>query len=173
MPASPLFEIPELDFDAPAVSRRGLEDYNPHRGEMALLDGVLWDDRPAFDRAIAYHTAHADAFWVPGHIPGSPIMPGVLMVEAGAQLASYLYYAKSKATWFAGFARIEETVFRGQVVPGDTLLLLCEGIRYQPKRFITRVQGLVSGSIVFESTITGLAFPKVPKHAAHSSASTT
>ena len=88
-------------------------------------------------------------------------MPGVLLVEAGAQLAAWLYYQVTPRRWFAGFTRIEDTSFHIQVVPGDTLILLCECRKRSEKRFICDIQGLVDGQVAFKSLITGMAFPKV------------
>ena len=142
------------------VPRAEIERYNPHRGAMALLDAIVWHDAE-LTRAVAIKQVRDDEFWVSGHIPGRPLMPGVLMVEAGAQLASFLYYKRSGLDTFAGFTRIEDTAFRGQVFPGDTLYILCREVRYSPKRFITDIQGVVADQIMFEGRITGMSFPNL------------
>ncbi|XOV75755.1 MAG: 3-hydroxyacyl-ACP dehydratase FabZ family protein [Phycisphaerales bacterium] len=125
-----------------------------------MLDRLIWMDDEC-DNAVGIHNVPQEAWWHDGHIPGMPLMPGVLMVEAGAQLASLMYYKRSAQTCFAGFTRIEDVRFRGQVTPGDDLLLLCQGIKYNPKRFITKIQGVVNGEIVFDGNITGMVFPKM------------
>lgn len=160
MPTELLFDISSIDLSAVVHTREEIGHWNPHRGIMALLDRLVWCDE-TLDHAIALVEARSDAFWTSGHIPGYPLMPGVLMVEAGAQLSSLMYYKRSGRTWFAGFTRIEETAFRGQVVPGDDLYILCRCEKYHEKRFVSTVQGLVNGQIVFDSLITGMAFPKV------------
>ena len=91
-----------------------------------------------------------------GHFPGRPILPGVLMVEAGAQLASFLFHGRRNDDSIAGFTRIENAVFRGQVTPGHDLILLAREVKYQPKRFISDIQGVVDDRLVFESRITGM-----------------
>lgn len=160
MPVKLLFDIEPIDLSACLYDKEAIGKFNPHRGAFALLDRVVWID-DTLNRAIAVKNVRDDEFWVDGHIPGRPLMPGVLMVEAGAQLASVLYYKRSDATWFAGFTRIEDTAFRGQVVPGDELILLAKVKKYHLKRFVSRVQGVVNGNIVFESLITGMAFPRM------------
>jgi 3-hydroxymyristoyl/3-hydroxydecanoyl-(acyl carrier protein) dehydratase len=55
-----------------------------------------------------------------------------------------------------GFTRCTDTVFRGQVVPGDTLYLLAKGVSSGARRFVTRAQGVVNGKLVFETTISGM-----------------
>ncbi|MCA9305513.1 MAG: hypothetical protein KDA16_03215 [Phycisphaerales bacterium] len=155
-----LFETDAIDLGALTLDRKALERWLPHRGQMLLLDGLVWRDDD-FNRGIAVKHVRDDEFWCAGHIPDYPLMPGVLMIEAGAQLSSVLYYMRSGKEWFAGFTRIENTVFRGQVRPGDDLYILCVGLKYNPKRFVTQIQGVVNNEIVFDSTITGMAFPNV------------
>lgn len=153
----PLFELDGVDRLGIVIDRTGLEAYIPHRGLMMLIDGVVWHNDD-YSRGVAVKHVRADEFWCAGHIPGRPLMPGVLMVEAGAQLASFLYYARVDHRKFAGFTRIENTVFRGTVTPGDDLLLLADLVRFQPRRFIYDLQGMVGDRIVFESRATGMIF---------------
>jgi 3-hydroxymyristoyl/3-hydroxydecanoyl-(acyl carrier protein) dehydratase len=58
---------------------------------------------------------------------------------------------------FLGFLRCENASFRGQVVPGDTFVILVNEIEATPRRFISNVQGIVNGKLVFEAKITGMA----------------
>jgi len=156
----PFIDLATLKVTTPLMRRADIEQVIPHRGVMLMLDEVLWMDSTC-DLGVAVKRIRDDEFWVSGHIPGFPLMPGVLMIEAGAQLASLMYYKRSAARWFAGFTRIENTVFRGMVVPGDDFYLLCRCVKYNIKRFISEVQGVVNGQVVFESLITGMAFPSV------------
>lgn len=160
MPAEIIFDLTGIDLDTRILSREDIARVNAHRGEMALLDAIVWLDE-GLSRGVALHEVRHDAFWVAGHIPGRPIMPGVLMIEAGAQLASFIFFKRTAIQSFAGFTRIEDVAFRGQVVPGDRLYLLCKEVKFSPKRFITDIQGLVNGHIVFEGRITGLMFPNL------------
>ena len=100
-------------------------------------------------------TCGADEFWVPGHIPGRPLFPGVLMIEAAAQLASF--YTRNFVGWkgFIGFGGVEETKFRGQVVPPCRLHLLGQLRWNRHGRIGCTVQGLVNGTLVFETGIVG------------------
>lgn len=158
MAGEPILDLAAIDVDRPMFTRDQVALVNPHRGHMALLDAIVWvDDRNS--SGVAVKRVRNDEFWVPGHIPGKPVLPGVLMVEAAAQLSSFLYYRRSGVSWFAGFTRIEETTFRGLVRPGDTLFLLATEIKYHIKRFKTHVQGVVNDQVVFEGKITGMVFP--------------
>lgn len=160
MPAEPIIDISGVDLTRSVESREGIARYNPHRGQMALIDSIVWHSDDLL-KGVGLWRVRADEFWVAGHIPGDPLMPGVLMIEAGAQLASYMYYKKSGVTWFAGFARIEDVSFRGRVVPGDEFYLLCNVTKFGLRRFEADVQGMVRGEITFGASITGLAFPKM------------
>lgn len=150
-------DLKTIDLDRFMLSREQIEQYLPHRDVMLQLDGVVWhaDD---FTHAVAVKHVRPDEFWTKGHIPGRPILPGVLMVEAGAQLASIMYYVRVKTDKFAGFTRIENTAFRGMVVPGDTLYLVSREVKFSPRRFVADLQGVVDDKIVFESRITGMLF---------------
>lgn len=154
----PFVDLSTIDLSRVMMPREAIEKFLPHRDVMFMLDdGVVWhaDD---FTLAVAAKKIGANEFWAKGHIPGRPIFPGVLMVESGAQLSSIMYYARVKTDKFAGFTRIEDTAFRGMVVPGDTLYLISREVKFSPRRFVADLQGVVDDRIVFESRITGMLF---------------
>lgn len=150
-----LFDITGIDLQKVQIGPEEIEKINPHRGAMRLLDGICWTT-PGMDRAVAFKDVRADEFWVSGHVPGRPILPGVLMIEAGAQLASYLFLRRASWAKFMGFTGVDEVRFRGMVAPGDRLYLLGEEVEFRPRRCICRVQGMVNGTMVFEALITGM-----------------
>ena len=155
MPAAHLFDISGVDLSAVAIAPDRVGELNPQSGDMRQLDHVIWHDK-ALAHAVGVKAASPDEFWVSGHIPGRPLFPGVLMIEAGAQLASIIFRLRSQEERFLAFTRCDEVVFRHQVVPGDTLLLLMKEVQFKPRRFICRTQGLVHDQIAFEATITGM-----------------
>lgn len=122
---------------------------------MRHLDWVAWVN-PEISQAVGVKIVRHDEFWVPGHIPGRPIMPGVLMIEAGAQLCSYMQQKKLGSEGFLAFTRCDDCSFRGQVVPGDTLHLLALEVERNRRRFVSKTQGVVKDKLVFEATITGM-----------------
>lgn len=150
-----ILNLDAADLSRVVVSKDEIARVNPHRGPIVQLDGILWHDE-GYTCAIGYKDVREDEFWVDGHFPGNPVMPGVLMVEAGAQVTSFLFYSRKGAPCVAGFTRIEDTVFRGKVRPGDRLMILSKEIKYRPRIFISALQGLVDGKIAFESKITGM-----------------
>ncbi|MHC4416081.1 MAG: 3-hydroxyacyl-ACP dehydratase FabZ family protein [Planctomycetota bacterium] len=158
MAAQPLFDMSRIDLTQLAVSPEAVGEVNPHRGPMRQLDYVIWktDDNKT---GLGVKHVREDEFWVSGHIPGRPLLPGVLMIEAAAQLCSVLQQIRPgfEKQRFLGFTRCDNAVFRGQVVPGDILYLLAKELSYRPRRFVSATQGMVNGRIVFEATITGMA----------------
>lgn len=150
-----LFSIEDIDTSAVVASREQIGEMNPHRHEMALLDRVVWVGE-GFTRGVAAWDVKPDEFWVRGHFPDRPMLPGVLMVEAGAQLACYLYNKQHGSSQLAAFLRIEDTVFRRSVEPGETLVILCREIKRSARRFISELQGVCDGQVTFESRIHGM-----------------
>lgn len=136
--------------DADAVGRM-----NPQCGGMRQLDHVVHLDHGTGLIAGIKHVRH-DEFWVPLHIPGRPLMPGVLIIEAAAQLSSIYFLTKSDPGRFLGFARCTDVAFRGQVLPGDTLVLVAKEVSWSPRRFICDTQATVDGRLVYEGRITGM-----------------
>jgi 3-hydroxyacyl-[acyl-carrier-protein] dehydratase len=154
--APPLFVDPAgIDFNNVVAGVEEIERVNPHRFGMRMLDGLVYINRPDM-LCVAYKDVRHDEFWVPGHIPGRPLFPGVLMIEAAAQLASYLAKLWLNIESFMGFAGVDAVKFRGQVVPGDRLVLLGKGVDLRPRRCICDVQGVVRGALVFEARVTGM-----------------
>ncbi len=155
MVPSLLFDISSMDLNKVVLDRAGIEQINPHRGPMRMLDGVIYlaDDLTA---GLAYKDVKPDEFWVEGHIPGRPIFPGVLMIEAAAQLASLVTLKRLTNLKFMGFGGCDDVKFRGQVVPGDRILILGKEVEFRPRRIVCRSQILVRGTMVFEATITGM-----------------
>ena len=103
--------------------------YIPHRHPFLLVDQVL--EIEAYKRIVGIKNVTASEYFFPGHFPGSPVMPGVLMVEALAQLASILsVYSneefRGKLIFFAG---IDKARFKRKVIPGDQLILTADVLR--------------------------------------------
>jgi len=150
-----LFDLDEIDLSQRLLGRKELLRWNPHRGDMALLDHVVWSD-DNFMRGVGLKEVRDDEFWVAGHFPGQPMYPGVLQVETGAQLACYLFNASLGQPMIAAFLRMESASFRHKVVPGDDLYLLCQSIKRGRRNFTCDVQGLVHDTLAFEVRISGM-----------------
>lgn len=150
-----VFPLEGIDLSARQASRAAIERWNPHRDHMALLDAVVWVS-PDYRQGVALKHVRDDEFWVSGHFPGKAIFPGVLMIEAAAQLACYMFLTRRNRPGVAAFLRIDNAAFRSMVVPGDDLYLLAKEVKHQRRRFITDVQGIAGGKIAFEAQIAGM-----------------
>jgi 3-hydroxyacyl-[acyl-carrier-protein] dehydratase len=155
MPPHTLFDISGIDLNKVLFGPEEIRQVNPHRGDMEMLQGVIWADE-TIHALVGYKDIRADEFWVAGHIPGRPLFPGVLMIETAAQLASF--YTKKYIKWpgFIGFGAANECRFRGQVVPGQRMIFLCQLIWHRHRRINCKAQGLVDGNLVFEGEIVGV-----------------
>ncbi len=156
MPPQLLFDISAIDLNHDVLDQEAIRRYNPHRGDMEHLDGVNWYDGTG--QSIGYKDVRADEFWVPGHIPGRPLLPGVLMIEAAAQLSSVYIHHVYKRTGFIGFGGIESCKFRTPVTPGCRLYILIKQSDARHRRFTCEAQGVVNGQLVFETKIVGTVF---------------
>lgn len=155
MPPSLLIDLENIDHSKVVFDRSDIEHYIPQMYEMAQLDGILWHD-PETLKALGYKDITEDEFWVRGHIPGRPIMPGVIMIEAAAQLSSYYMKKFGGVKGFLGFSGIEYAKFRGTVEPGSRLLLLGQILKVRSRQFTSQVQGIVDGKMVFDTVIAGM-----------------
>jgi 3-hydroxyacyl-[acyl-carrier-protein] dehydratase len=155
MPPTLLVDISKIDLSKVVFNRDDILTVNPQNYEMQQLDGIIWYNKEA-NEILGFKDVTDKEFWVRGHIPGRPLMPGVIMVEAAAQLSSFYVKKIVGVEGFFGFAGIEEAKFRQTVVPGQRLLLLGKLLKFNPRRFNFGVQGIVDGAMVFEVTVSGM-----------------
>ena len=137
-----------------------IRKYNPQRFEMEQLTAIVHVDSENHV-CVGYKDVTSDEFWCRGHMPGMPLMPGVLMCEAAAQLASfYTQRFDVLGAEMVGFGGLEEVRFRGPVIPGDRLFVMTELEKLRRGRMvIARFQGLVQDRIVFDGRLKGIPLP--------------
>ncbi|ADB14923.1 Beta-hydroxyacyl-(acyl-carrier-protein) dehydratase FabA/FabZ [Pirellula staleyi DSM 6068] len=155
-----LVDFTQLDFDNPVARIEDIRKINPQRHEMEQLSAVVWIDHEEI-AAVGYKDITASDFWVRGHMPGMPLMPGVVMLEAIAQLCSFVTQKLDLlGCEMVGFGGLEEVRFRDPVVPGDRLILMCRKDKVRRGRMIVcRFQGAVGDRIVLEGVLKGVPIP--------------
>jgi 3-hydroxyacyl-[acyl-carrier-protein] dehydratase len=155
-----IIDLSLLDFDNPIADIEAIRKLNPQRHEMEQLTSVLYED---LDRnaCAALKEITDQEFWVRGHMPGMPLMPGVMMVEAVAQLSSYFTQKHDLlGATMVGFGGVDEVRFRGVVTPGDRLILMVELQKVRRGRMIVAAfQGFVDETIVLEGVLRGIPIP--------------
>jgi len=156
MPPPLLFDLSQIDLTKePVFDKEAICKVNPQRFEMQQLDGILWYDRKKL-LILGYKDVTEEEFWVRGHIPDRPLMPGVIMVEAAAQLSSFFVKEVYGMEGFIGFAGIDEAKFRSIIEPGKRLYLLAHLTKFKRRKYTCSVQGVVDGTMVFETVVSGL-----------------
>jgi 3-hydroxyacyl-[acyl-carrier-protein] dehydratase len=156
MPPVAHFDVSQVDMTHVVADKEAIRQVNPQRFEMEHLDCIVFLD-VAQQILIGYKDVRADEFWVRGHMPGFPLMPGVIMCEAAAQLCSYytMKYGIVDGD-FIGFGGLENVRFRGTVRPGDRLILVGKATKMHRRQSIFNVQGFVGSTMVFHGDVIGV-----------------
>jgi 3-hydroxyacyl-[acyl-carrier-protein] dehydratase len=159
MPPPLLLDPTTIDTTTIVADRAAICEFIPHRGQMLHIDAVVSIDE-ANPIVVGYKDVREDEFWVQGHFPNYPILPGVIQCEAAAQLLCYYaQYAKVMTNSLLGLGGIDEARFRGAVRPGDRLIIVLKAERLDRRQTIFQCQGYVNNSIVFNCKVIGVPIP--------------
>jgi 3-hydroxyacyl-[acyl-carrier-protein] dehydratase len=110
---------------ASVLDREAIMEIIPHRAPFLLVDRITEFEPGSL--AVGELDVAPDMFWVPGHFPDYAVMPGVLIVEACAQVGAVaLLSLPENQGRLAFFAGIDKVRFKRQVRPGETLRMQCE-----------------------------------------------
>jgi 3-hydroxyacyl-[acyl-carrier-protein] dehydratase len=166
MPPELHLDPARLDLGAVLADREAIRRVNPQRFEMEQLDAIVLLDKER-QLIAGYKDVGGDEFWVRGHMPGFPLLPGVLVCEAAAQLCSYYVAAAGLLHGdFVAFGGLENVRFRGTVRPGDRLVLIGKAVRLNRRQTVFNVQGFVGPAMVFNADIIGVPFSRKDSAAA-------
>ena len=157
MPAQPILELATINLDEVAVTKEEILELNAQREEFEQLDRLISIDLE-LGLAVGIKKQTPDEFWTRGHIPGRPIMPGVLMIEMAAQLSSVIYHLKFNTAGkkFFGFGGVNNVKFRGSVEPGCDFLMIARAKKLSSRIAVFETQGFVDDKMVFEGDVTGI-----------------
>ena len=150
----------EVDFDDIIADIEEIRKFNPQRFEMEQLTAIVYANAEEM-LCAGYKDITEDEFWVRGHMPGMPLMPGIVMCEAAAQVCSFVTQKFDLlGAEMVGFGGMENVRFRGPVRPGDRLLIACKGTKVRRGRMIVcEFQGTVGDTIVVSGGFKGVPLP--------------
>jgi 3-hydroxyacyl-[acyl-carrier-protein] dehydratase len=120
----------------------------PHRWPFVMIDRVT--EVTAFERIVGHKCISFNEPWFQGHFPARPIMPGVLILEALAQLGGILAYASEPfdaASSLMYFLGIDKAKFRRPVTPGDRLDLEVSVIHHRTNIWKLKGEAKVDGTL--------------------------
>ena len=157
MASQPILDLTTVDTDKVAVSKEEILELNAQREEFEQVDRLISLDLEE-GLAVGIKKQTPEEFWTRGHIPGRPIMPGVLMIEMAAQISSVIYHLKfnTGGKKFFGFGGVNKVKFRGSVEPGCDFLMIVKAKTLRSRIAVFEAQGFVDGKMVFEGEITGI-----------------
>lgn len=128
------------------MNRDEIKKIIPHREPMLLVDEAFVINETT---AEGSYTVKGDEFFLQGHFPGNPVVPGVILCEIMAQTCSVLLADKTNAEepatpYFTGLNNVK---FRNPVKPGDTLKLECTIERAKEPFYFAKGKGKVNGKL--------------------------
>jgi len=153
----PIVDFNLFDVQTEIASVEDIQRLNYQRFEIHQLDAILFEDAEK-SQIVGLKRVSEDEFWVKGHMPGFPLMPGVIMCEAAAQLSSYFGVKNDLLGCdVIGLGGLESVRFRGSVTPGQDLVIMIQGTKIRRKGMICcDFQGWVDQVLVVEGSLKGV-----------------
>ena len=123
------------------MNRDEIKNIIPHREPMLLIDEVYIED----GKSIGKYTVRGDEFFLQGHFPGNPVVPGVILCEMMGQSACLLVNENDNFTpYFTGMNNVK---FKNKVLPGDTIEFQSEIVRQKSPFYFIKSAGYVNGKL--------------------------
>ena len=153
----PIVDLKAIDLNQVFATVEEIRNYNPQRHEMEQLSAIVMVDEENHI-CLGYKDISDSEFWARGHMPGMPLMPGVVMCEAAAQVCSfYTQRFDLLGADMVGFGGLDGVRFRDMVKPGDRFYVCCKLIKVRRGRMIVAAfQGFVEDRMVVDGEIKGI-----------------
>ena len=119
------------------ITREEIKKIIPHREPMLLVDAV---EKTGENTCSGYYTVKGDEFFLQGHFPGNPVVPGVILCEMLAQSTCLLFDPKGATPYFTSLDKVK---FRSMVKPGDTVRFDCSIVRQNGVFYFSTGKGYV------------------------------
>lgn len=130
------------------MNRAEIKNILPHREPMLLVDEVELID----GKSVGKYTVTGDEFFLQGHFPGNPIVPGVILCEMMGQSSCLLINKQNKSVtpFFTGIKNVK---FKQPVVPGDTIVFTCELVRQIGSIYMIKAEGRVNNKLTLSGEL--------------------
>ena len=143
-----------------AVGIKKILELLPHRYPFVLVDRIV--EFESKQRVVGIKNVTINEPFFPGHFPGNPVMPGVLIIEAMAQVSAVLILlevenVEDELVFFTG---IDEARFRRQVLPGDQLRIEVKVRNLRKRAAKMHAVATVDGEVVTEATLMSAMIPR-------------
>ncbi len=131
------------------MNKEEIKEYLPHREPMLLVDEMEMIDEATVK---GYYHVKGDEFFLEGHFPGHPVVPGVILCEIMGQCSALLIKdeLKGRTTFFTG---IDKTRFKSPVFPGDTVEVTAQIVNKRGLLFFIHASASVNGKLAAEGTL--------------------
>lgn len=130
------------------MNREEIKNFLPHREPMLLVDEVTRDGDTAYGR---YHV-RGDEYFVQGHFPGNPVVPGVILCEILGQCSSTLMLDElhGRTPMYAGLDKVR---FKTPVKPGDDFMVTAKMMAHRGMTFFVDAEGKVNGKLCVKASM--------------------
>jgi 3-hydroxyacyl-[acyl-carrier-protein] dehydratase len=153
-----ILEFSEYDLNNVVADIEEIRRYNPQRHEMEHLTAICYEDNVR-KICVGYKDLGPSEFWARGHMPNMPLMPGVIMCEAAAQVASYYSHKHKLMEGLIGFGGLDEVRFRGVVSPGNRFVIVSRLLKLRRSIMTCEFQCFVNQNMVCEGVLKGISLP--------------